>query len=421
MSHILDDFTSFLEAAATSWHTTQEVGNRLSLHDFTPLCEAEPWKLEKGKRYFVIRGGAIAAFIIPEDPPKKALIVAAHTDSPGLKLKPCPEFTQKNMTLLGVEVYGSPLLSSWLNRELVIAGRVFVSDAQGKIEERITYIDDAPLMIPQLALHLNREVNEKGGSLNKQEHLPPLVTLEQVDLEGLLRRRLSFHTLLGFDLMLVPLQPPAFIGAHQELLAAYRLDNLTSVHAATVALCRSAHERSDALKMALFFDHEEIGSRSSEGALSPFLSEIFARVTRSLHMTEEAVAILKRNSLCISADMAHALHPHSPEKHDPQHAPLLGKGVVLKYSAERKYATDGKTGAAISLLAHRNNLPLQSFVSRSDLPSGSTIGPMVEQTMGIPTVDIGVAQLSMHSTREILAWNDYIDLTQLLTHFFKDT
>jgi aspartyl aminopeptidase len=417
MSHILEDFRAFLEAAPTAWHTVQEVGNRLALHDFIPLHEEEKWVLEKGKSYFVIRGGAIIAFALPQETPREVRLVAAHTDSPGLKVKPQPEFTKENMTLFGVEVYGSPLLSSWLNRELGIGGRVFILNAQGEIEERTVFIDDAPLIIPQLAIHLDREVNEKGLILNKQQHLAPLLTLEKSDLEALLRRHLSFHTLLSFDLMLVPLESSGFVGAHNEMLASYRLDNLTSVHAATVALCSATKKAPHAIPMLAFWDHEEIGSRSSEGALSPLLSDLLARIGHALKLSQEELLILKNNSLCLSTDMAHGLHPNYANKHDPQHQPLLGKGIVLKYNADHKYATNGATAARVKQLCQEINISCQAFVVRSDLPCGSTVGPLFEQKLGIPTADLGCPQLSMHSARELIAWQDYIDLATLLTHF----
>lgn len=420
MSHILDDFRLFLEAAPTSWHAVREIGNRLAHSDFIPLVEEEKWELEGGRSYFVVRGGAIAAFTLPQAVPSKALILAAHTDSPALKIKPRPEFTKEHMTLFGVEVYGSPLLSSWLNRDLAIAGRVFVTNSKGEIEEKTVFIDDAPVIIPQLAIHLDREVNEKGPLLNKQQHLCPLVTLEKGDLESLLRRYLSYHTLLSFDLMLVPMEKSRFVGAQNELLAAYRIDNLTSVHAATVGLCRNALTSSKTVKIAMFWDHEEIGSRSIEGAFSPFLSDILVRLGHALKLSQEELFMLKNHSLCLSVDMAHALNPNYMEKHDPQHMPLLGKGVVLKYNADRKYATSGATAAKVISLCQHFNIPFQPYVSRSDLPSGSTVGPIIEQKLGIPTADIGIAQLSMHSAREVIAWQDYIDLAGLLTHFLGE-
>jgi aspartyl aminopeptidase len=421
MSHIVEDFKTFLEASPTSWHAAREAANRFALHDFTPLNENEKWELEGGNSYFVQRGGALAAFTLPKQHPSKAFIVAAHTDSPALKLKPHPEFSKENMTLFGTEVYGGPLLSSWLNRDLAISGRVFVTNALGEVEERLVYIDDAPLIIPQLAIHLDRDVNEKGLLLNKQQHLSPLVSIEKGDLESLLRRHLSFHTLLAFDLLLVPMEQSRFIGAHGELLASYRIDNLTSVHAATVALCRTSAIPTEALKIAIFWDHEEIGSCSSDGALSPFLNDLLVRIGHGLKLSHEDLFILKSRSFCISSDMAHALNPNYVDKHDPQHSPLMGKGIVLKYNANHKYATNGSTAATLINMCQKLNLSYQSFAPRSDIPSGSTLGPFIEQKLGIPTVDIGVPQLSMHSAREIIAWQDYVDLTELLTHFLGNS
>ncbi len=426
MANLLDDLRAFLDHAPTAWHAAEEIGNRLALHDFTPLDEEERWELEKGKNYFVVRGGSVCAFSLPDKAPTHAVILASHTDSPALKIKPHPEVQKENMTLFGVEIYGGPLLSSWLNRDLAIAGRVVVSNKKGAMEERLVFLQDAPVFIPQLAVHLDREVNEKGLILNKQDHLFPLITLrdagekEQKTLELLLRRHISFHNLLAFDLFLVPIEKSRYMGSESEMLASYRLDNLSSAHACLSALAFTDKPHPKTLQMAIFHDHEEIGSRSPEGAASPFLADTLKRIAHGFKMDDEDLSCMKSRSLCVSVDVAHALNPNYPAKYDANHGPLLGKGVVLKFNADLKYASSALTSARVVQLAEKHSLSLQSYVSRNDIPSGSTVGPIMAQSLGIPTVDIGCAQLSMHSAREVIACQDYLDLCTLLTHLLQD-
>lgn len=418
MSHILEDLKKFLETSPTSWHAVQEIGNRLAGIDFIPLEETEKWDLEAGKKYFVQRGGSLCAFALPKSRPKKATIIASHTDSPALKLKPRPEAVQENMILLETEIYGSPLLSSWLNRDLAIAGRIVVQNGRGEVEEKLVFLDEAPLFIPQLAVHLDRDVNDKGLVLNKQDHLRPILSLNtKTSLEDLLRRQHSFDSLLAFDLFLVPLQHARFVGADGEMLAGYRLDNLISAHACTAAIASAKCDKT--LQLALFWDNEEIGSRTAEGAASPLLTDTLKRIALGLGMSDEDEIRLRANSMCISVDVAHAYNPNYPKKYDPKHLPLIGKGVILKYNADKKYASDAKTAAPVVQASKKLGLSLQSFVCRSDIPCGSTVGPIVAQGLGIPTVDIGPPIFSMHSSREVMACQDHLDLCELLTELLS--
>lgn len=426
MPHILTDLKTFLDTSPTSWHAVKEMGERLLIRDFQLLGEEEKWQLELGKKYFVMRGGALCAFSLPKKSPKRAIILASHTDSPALKLKPQPEFKKANMTQLGVEIYGAPLLSSWLNRDLMLAGRVVITNNEGKPEERLVCLDDALLFIPQLAIHLDREVNEKGLHLNKQEHLSPIIGLSDenapsVDcLEKLLRRHLSFHTLLSFELFLVPHETAHFVGLENEMLASYRIDNLASSHAALSALGMIETPTSELMQMGLFWDNEEIGSSSKEGAASPFFSDILQRINFCLNINTEDALLLKNRSLCISIDMAHALNPNYAKKHEPHHIPLLGRGIVLKHNANQKYATNALSSAVIIHACQILGIPHQSYVCRSDMPCGSTVGPIFAEATGINTVDIGCPQLSMHSIREVMAARDYLDMVRLLSHLLQE-
>ncbi|MBI3237151.1 MAG: M18 family aminopeptidase [Chlamydiales bacterium] len=426
MTHLLSDFKLFLDQSPTSWHAVKQISNRLASCDFIPLNEEQKWALERGKKYFVLREGALCAFVLPQKNPKRSLILASHTDSPSLKLKPQPCLQKENMPLLSVELYGSPLLNSWLNRDLALAGKVFVSNKEGAVEEHLIFLDEIPLFIPQLAIHLDRDVNEKGLLLNKQEHLRPLTGLLEKGtdlsdhLEKLVRRQISFHSLLSFELFLVPLEQARFMGFNNEMIASYRLDNLASAHACTAAMAYLKKPSQEALQMAIFWDHEEIGSHTRSAAFSPFLSDIFSRIGLSLKMDPEELLLLKNSGFCVSLDMAHGAHPNHLGQHDPEHLPLLSKGIVLKHNANHKYASDAFATATLVRACKTLNLPYQPFASRSDIPCGSTVGPIVSQTLGIHTVDIGCPQLSMHAIREIMACQDYIDLCRLLSFLLEE-
>lgn len=420
MSHILEDLKDFLDNSPTSWHAAQSIGVRLATLDFSPLDENEVWKLEPGKKYFVQRGGALCAFVLPLKKPSKLNLVASHTDSPALQLKPRPEVEKENMILLETEIYGSPLLNSWLNRDLGIAGRLFIQNEGKTPEERLVFCDQSPLFIPQMPPHLDRDVNQKGLLLNKQEHLRALFSLKsskKSSLIDLLKTQVYFETLLSFDLFLVPLEPARYLGADGEFLGAYRLDNLASAHACTAAIASA--KSTSALQMALFWDHEEIGSRTPEGAASPFLADTLKRIGVSLGLSDEEMICLKNQSLCTSVDVAHAYNPNFPEKYDSNHKPLPGKGIVLKYNADKKYASTAKTAASIIQACQDLKLSHQAFVSRSDIACGSTVGPIIAHSLGIPTVDIGAPIFSMHSAREVMNCQDHLDMCQLLTHLLQ--
>jgi len=412
----LEDFTRFLARSPTAFHAAREITNRLAEADFTPLTEGERWKFEPGKGYFLIRDDTlVAAFRVPKKAPVSAVVLASHVDSPALKIKPRPELSHHEIGQLGTEVYGAPLLHTWLDRDLYIAGRATVLDGTGAVQSLIITLDDYPVIIPGLALHLDRTVAEKGINVHKQDHLKAIFTLQAKEkhLETWLRKHHSFKTLLSFDLFLVPLEKPTFLGFDGEMLAAYRLDNLVSVYASLYALT-SAKPRPDALQMAFFWDHEEIGSMSFVGAQSLFASQIFERIAAFFKMSGEDLYRLKSRSLCLSSDLGHAFHPNFADKYDPQHTCLLGHGVTLKCNANQKYATSSTTAAAVLQLAEKKKMPFQKFVSRSDIPSGSTVGSIMAANLGIATVDLGITGWAMHSTREVIAAKDELALMELL-------
>jgi aspartyl aminopeptidase len=389
---------------------------------FEILDESFPWELKPGGRYVVIRNGStLAAFILPTHAIERAQIVASHTDSPSFKLKPNPEFLKEDMLLLGTEIYGGPLLSSWLNRDLGIAGRVVYQDAHRKILEGLVDLRSHPVVIPQLAIHLDRQVNENGLILNKQEHLAALASLDGKEgfLNSLIKEQIpALKKLISHDLFLYPLEPASFIGKNHEMIASYRIDSLASVHAIFKALLTQMKPSKHYLKMAIFWNHEEIGSETAQGASSPFLSHLLERIALSIGMDRESYLCLLHRSLCLSVDLAHALHPNYPDKHEPRHKIFMNKGIVIKFNAQNRYASDGRTAGLIAHLCDHIKLPYQEFVSRNDIPSGSTIGPLNAYRTGIPTVDIGMAQLSMHSSRELMGCQDYRDMIKLIETFY---
>lgn len=424
MQSTIQSLLSFINHAPTAWHAVDEAKKILESNGFTALNENLPWKLAPEGRYYVTRNGsALCAFVLPEKKPQSMKIVAAHTDSPALKIKPRGEHRNENMVMFSLEIYGSPLLSSWLNRDLGIAGRITFLDSKGSIKNSNVNIQDAPLVIPQLAIHLDREVNEKGLLLNKQQHLVALAALnfpeEKHYLESLLKNKLPIKQLLGSDLFLYPLEDAKLIGANKELISSYRFDNLGSVHAALTGLIADSSPTKETVKMIALWDNEEIGSKTPQGAESPFLKHTAERIVINSGGNREEFLIFLNKSTCLSVDQVHALHPNYPERHDPQHQPLLGKGVVVKHNAGHRYATESNTEAHVRYLCLQEKLPLQTFVSRGDIPSGSTIGPIHATVTGIKTVDVGCPQLSMHSARELGASQDHLDMCKLTESFLN--
>jgi aspartyl aminopeptidase len=414
MTHLLEDLSHFLTEAPTSWHATTEMGNRLASLDFSPLDLSEKWKLENGGKYFVIQDGSIAAFVLPEKKPKALSLVAAHTDSPALKLKPHVSSQKANLQMLGVEIYGSPVLSTWLNRDLVITGRVLTKRKKKEMEEHLVFFEEAPVLIPLIAPHLDREIYKNGLQLKKEGHLSPVAAMgEKLDenyLKSLLKRQLSF---------LVPLEEPRFIGKDAEMLASYRLDNLASAHAGLVALGNIKSPPKEMLSMGVFFDHEEVGSQTRVGAESRFFADIYQRLCAHYKFSPEEESILRHKSLCLSVDLTHAFNPNFESKHDPVERPLLGGGITLKHNANMRYSTNAKTEALLKQACETLSLPCQQFVNRADNPPGSTVGPIFATRFGIETADIGIPQLSMHAAREVISCQDHLDQCALLTHFLQ--
>lgn len=423
------DLLRYIDASPSPYHAVAETVSRLRAAGFRELDERIAWQLDAGDRVFVTRGGTtVAAFVIGRRAPVDAglRMVLAHTDSPNLRLKPSPDAAAAGTALLGVEPYGGVLFHTWLDRDLGLAGRVFVRGERGL--ETVLLDARTPLLrIPSLAIHLNRGVNTDGLVVNPQKHLPALHALADSglrDARGLLALAaerqgagLDPEALLGWDVALVDVQPACLLGAAGEFVSAPRLDNLASCHAAVRALI--ACGAPDATVGVALFDHEEVGSRSAQGANGSFLRDVVVRTLAARgHDAIDSLPRAMAHSFFVSADMAHALHPNHTDRHEPGHAPIFGRGPVVKSNVNQSYATDGESWARLELLALDAGVSLQRFVTRSDLGCGSTIGPVASALLGVRTVDVGTPMLSMHSCRELAASADVPAMIRLLTALF---
>ncbi|MER7795946.1 M18 family aminopeptidase [Microbacterium sp. NPDC096154] len=400
----IDDLAAFVTASPSSYHAAAEIARRAEDAGYARLREDEPWDVAPGGSYVVVRDGSVVAFALPAEagPTMPFTIVGAHTDSPGFKLKPKPTtHGPGGWWQLGLEVYGGPLLNSWLDRELELAGRIVTLEG----EEHLVRTGSL-LRIPQLAVHLDRGVNNDGLTLDKQRHTQPVWGLgdeESADILQALASRAGIDAaqIGGYDVVVADTQEPRTFGHAQELFASGRLDNLLSAHAALVAQLATTPRTSIAMYAA--FDHEEIGSASRSGAAGPFLEDVLLRVSASLGADTEQRAQAFAASLHISSDVGHAVHPNYPERHDPVNKPVAGGGPILKINANQRYATDAHGAAAWNAACESAGVPTQEFVSNNAMPCGSTIGPIAATRLGIRTVDVGVPILSMHSARELTA------------------
>ena len=369
-----------------------------------------------------------SAFQVGEKPPADAgfVLIGAHSDSPNLRLKPLPDLTCVGYRQLSVEVYGGVLLSTWLDRDLSVAGRVVLADGKSELVD----LKRVVCRVPNLAIHLNREVNSAGLLLNAQTHLLPVLGLgselggfAELLAEGLgntASNGARIEDVLGFDLCLYDTQRAAFGGSKQEFLFSSRLDNLASCHAALRALLAASPDP-EATRVIAIYDHEEVGSQSASGARSLFLSDVLERLARGISPgADSALPRAISRSLLVSADMAHAVHPNYPDKHDKQHRPMLGAGPVIKVNVNQSYASDGPAVAAFSAACRAVDVAPQHFSSRNDTPCGSTIGPISAARLGLRAVDVGNPMLSMHSCREMAATRDVAPMIRVLTRLFSE-
>lgn len=417
---VAEDLAAFVTAGPSSFHAVAETARRLEGAGFGRLSETDAWTEGdvRGKRY-VLRDGSIIAWATPQDASATTpwRIVGTHTDSPALKLKPHPEMVREGFEQVGVEVYGGPLLNSWLDRELLLAGRLALADGSTVLTRT-----GPVLRVPQLAVHLDRQVTADGLKLDPQRHLQPIIGLGEVDVLGLLADAAGVRRdeVVGFDVVTADTQPPAFFGAHQEFLASGRLDNLSSTHAGLRALLEVAARPRPTGPIALLVanDHEEVGSASRSGAAGPFLEDVLVRLHDGLGGTDATRRQAYAASVVLSCDVGHAAHPNYPERHDPVNRPRLGGGPLLKLNANQRYATDAVGTAAFVAACRAAGVPFQEFVSNNAIPCGSTIGPITATRLGITTIDAGIPVLSMHSARELAAVADPVRLLRVAEKFF---
>lgn len=411
----LDDLIGFLDASPSPWHAVESTIERLP--GFVMLEEADDWD-EVPAAGYVVRDGAIIAWRLPPEPDAATpfRVVGAHTDSPCLSVKPRPDTGLLGWKQLAVEVYGGILNNSWLDRDLGVAGRVIAADGTSSL----VHVAEPVARVPQLAVHLDREANA-GLALDTQQHLSPVWGVGTPEIG-------EFATWIGeragldgpaswWELSLYDVQGASLLGADQSLLASGRLDNQVSCWAAVSALAASTPD--DHVAVIVLNDHEEVGSSSRTGAAGPFLEQVIERIVAAHGGGAADRARALSQSACVSADNAHAVHPNYPERHEPGHRPLVNAGPAIKLNSNQRYATSSSTASLFQLSCERAGVPWQVFVSRNNMPCGSTIGPITSTRLGIATVDVGVPQLSMHSARELCGADDPVHLADALTHFLS--
>ncbi|MFD8596897.1 M18 family aminopeptidase [Kitasatospora sp. NPDC059646] len=404
-----DDLIAFLAASPSPYHAVQSAAERLERVGFRRVRETDAWDGGSGGRYLV-RGGALMAWYVPEGagPATPYRVVGTHTDSPNLRVKPVPDTGSAGWRQIAVEIYGGVPLNTWLDRDLGLSGRLALRDGS----TRLVHLDEPLLRVPQLAIHLDRGVND-GLKLDRQRHLTPIWGLGDTTEGALLeyvaeKAGLAAADVTGWDLMAHDVQPPAYLGRDRELLAGPRLDNQLSVHAATAALAAVAEAGGDLpyIPVLAAFDHEETGSESDTGAQSPLLGNVLERSCYARGGTAEDRARALAGTVCLSSDMGHAVHPNYSERHEPGHHPLPNGGPILKVNVNNRYATDGVGRAVFTAACEKAGVPWQTFVSNNAMPCGTTIGPITAARLGITTVDCGIAALSMHSARELCGAED---------------
>ncbi len=413
----VDDLRQFLDASPSPYHVVATAASRLVAAGFVDVADDPDTALHGAG---LIRGdGSLVAWRRPPAASASApfRVVGAHTDSPGLRLKPNPDLATLHWQQLAVEVYGGPLLNSWLDRDLGLAGRAVLAGG-GHVDVRVS----EPLCrIPQLAIHLDRDVNERGLVLDKQQHLVPVWgSGEPAEPFGrwlAARLGLAESDIVAFDLGLYDLTPAAVLGRDRSLLAAGRLDNQLSCWAATAALVEA--RPTETVAVIALFDHEEVGSASTTGAAGPLLEQVLERLCLAAGGGRGELLAALRASRCVSSDNAHAVHPNYPERHDPAHRPLVNGGPAVKVNVNQRYATSAASAGWFIDVCRAAEVPVQTFASRNTMPCGSTIGPITATRLGIDTVDVGVPQLSMHSARELCGVDDPPWLQRALTQFLS--
>jgi aspartyl aminopeptidase len=412
----IDDLRAFLDGSPSPYHAAGTVTTRLLEDGFTELALGDDWSALPSAG-FVVEGGSVVAWRSPSE--ARAVmpfrLAGAHTDSPCLRVKPRPDDGFVGWKQLNVEVYGGILNNSWLDRDLGVAGALTMTDGS----TRLVDVHRGVARVPQLAVHLDRGVND-GLKLDPQQHLRPVWGVGQAvdgDFAAWIAAELGCDEPAFWDLCLYDVQPAALLGGDESLLASGRLDNQVSCWAATSALIGATP--GEAIAMIVLNDHEEVGSASSTGAAGPLLERVMERHVNARDGSRDDFLRALAGSSCVSADNAHAVHPNYAERHDPDHRPMVNAGPAIKINSNQRYATSPATAAMFQRACETAGVRSQVFVSRNNMPCGSTIGPITATRLGIPTVDVGVPQLSMHSARELCGVDDPPALMRALTTLFS--
>lgn len=410
----MEEFIKFLKEAHTTYQAVELAKNELVSHGFTELNLANP-KVEKGKKYYIIKNdGAILAFKVGTKLDTPSIqIVASHNDSPMLKIKPKGIITSNGYTKINSEVYGGLILSTFVDRPLGIAGRVIVNN-DGVLSSKAVTLNKTQI-IPNLAIHMNREINN-GFSYNPQIDMQAILSLNNTSIKSLLENELGLTNVVDYDLFLYNKEEPMLAGSENELILAPRLDNLECFYASLKAFIKGENENN--INIWVGFNHEEVGSSSNNGAASSFLKDIIDLIILSLNL-ESIKPMLYQNTMLISADNAHAVHPNHPEKSDPENAVFMNKGIVIKYNSNLSYTTDALSGSIFKNLCNDINVPYQEYTNRSDIRGGGTLGCILLRTVSAISVDIGLAQLAMHSAYETAGSHDLSLMEKVLTHFYN--
>ena len=424
-----EELIEFIHQSPTAFHVIANTAKELEANGYQYMDISMPWNIEKGGKYYTTKSGsALFAFQIgTEAPEDKGLkLISAHSDSPGFKIKPQPEMLVDGKYLkLNTEVYGGPILMSWLDRPLSLAGRVLLkSDNPLAPKSQLVDFRKPLLIIPSVAIHLNRSVND-GMELNKQVDMLPLMGIVNETFEKdnyllkLIAEKLKVDAseILDFDLFVYEYEKGCLVGPDQEIISSPKLDDLAMVHAGLKALLESKNTNST--NILCVFDNEEVGSVTKQGAGSPVLRNIIERIMEKLGKSQEDYHRTIYKSFMISADMAHSVHPNHPEKHDPVLHPVMNAGPVIKIHANQKYTTDGESGAIFETICQQADVPVQKFVNRSDMVGGSTLGNVSTGKIDIRTVDIGNPMLGMHSVRELGGTLDHTYVTKAFETFYN--
>lgn len=428
VQHLLD----FIDKSPSPWHAVASIETVIEAFQFVRLDETAKWQLQAGRRYYVVRDdSSIVLFVLGNKAPAETgfKIVGAHTDSPGFRIRPNAATAGDGLARLGVEIYGGPILATFADRDLSLAGRISYLDEQGNLAYKLVRFDRPLLRLPNLAIHMNRSVNEDGLKLHKQNELPLLFAqltakqLPQPYLMALLEQSAGIGAaqIRSWDLAVYDTQKGVFWGANQEFYADSQIDNLASCHAGLQALLDDTIlNNAESTLVCAFFDHEEIGSETHVGAGGSFLSDVLQRISIATSAEREDTARAMAQSFLISADMAHAYHPNFPSAYDADHKVFVNKGPVIKSNANRRYSSESVSIAHFIQWCEEAGVPHQRYSHRSDLPCGSTIGPIASAKLGIRSIDIGCPMWAMHSIRESAGVQDHGYMIQVLKRFFSD-